>query len=404
MTHPMLAEAPDVDVVSKFNGMKEQGKHLIASLIAAKGGHVIGDYEGSVLVQLPIESIEVLKEIKERLHKEAGIRFSSIGLGESVSDALVAMKEAGKDNTIKVFRPEMAEQEVEPQSVAVGGSDQPITKAEITPDAQKMISNLVGSLNDHKDYVESLKQVNPEAYESIVEVMQALAAMVGHIKDTQARKNHEDERARLEKVVNSVHDGKFDSDERAILHEILSSMQPKSQVQKAEGDDDFVSTEENEQRWKQTYKEALERHKAAGKPQHEAAKEAMNEAHDKHGVFGAKMSKAEGDTHDVIGQAVKKLHAQIPNLESIRNENPEVFGTYVKMVRLLQALHEDHSTLHKPLEEHFHVHPPAKPEKLTHPKPVYAPGSVRNYNPQSARQKTQDGDWVSVAGGEKRSE
>lgn len=351
MTHPMLMQSPDVDMLSRFDSMKESGDRLISAMITQKGGKVVGDYEGSTIVELPIGQSAVLKELKKRLLEEAGIRHTAIGLGETAEDALAAMKEASKDFTIKVFRPEMIEQEkpVETPSVAVGVEDEPVQKAEVSPDAQKVIADLVGKISNHKEYVESMRDANPAAYESIVEVMQALAAMVSHVKDTQTRKTHDDERARLEKVVESTHDGKFDEHERAILREILSSMQPKSQIKKAEGDFD-----------------------------------------------------------DVMGKSILKLHAAIPHLASVRSDNPELFGTYVKMVRLLQALHEDHVAIQKPTEyggqAATHVRPPAKEDPITHPKPVYAPGSIRNYNPQSARQKTVDGDWQSVAGGDKRSE
>jgi hypothetical protein len=101
----------------------------------------------------------------------------------------------------------------------------------------------------------------------------------------------------------------------------------------AEGGDDFVSTEENEQRWKKTYKEALERHKAAGKPQHEAAKEAMNEAHEKHGVFGARMSKAEGGdikgVHKEAG-AYGNPYGAPTSKKSAKREHKEIMSSMPK--------------------------------------------------------------------------
>jgi hypothetical protein len=118
-------------------------------------------------------------------------------------------------------------------------------------------------------------------------------------------------------------------------------------------------------------------------------------------------------------------------LEEMRNSDPHAYRSVVALAEQLKSLYEKLSNepidaaVHqlqiqneiKPEEqpqaqpqqeapptqnpsEHISTPPHSKP--ITHGKMVYAPGSVREYQPGQARMKTADGRWVSVAGGKAR--
>lgn len=189
--HDSLESLPnDLDLLAQKTKKFEYAQHIIDTLVASKGGRIIGQVHGSEIVELPIEAAEVLREIHERLQDDVGIK-PEIGVGENSHQAAeaVAFAKENAPGSIKVYSPEMTDEEsesVKDPEVAVGPDDV-MAKSEqpyqsVSPEDKQKIGQTLAMIQQNKELFDQMKQQSPEVYASIVGVVQSLTAMIEHDK------------------------------------------------------------------------------------------------------------------------------------------------------------------------------------------------------------------------------
>lgn len=145
---------------------------------------------------------------------------------------------------------------------------------------------------------------------------------------------------------------------------------------------------------------------------------------------GSELTKSLNQSSKVkIAQLLSFLHEKQNDLQALQQQNPQAGESIIKLMKIAldmynkltqstpeavlqeeevkQGLDEQNNTQQAPNEQNNtqqaqqteNVAPPPQGQALTHPLPTYETGAVREYSPQNARMKTQDGRWVSVASG-----
>ena len=109
-------------------------------------------------------------------------------------------------------------------------------------------------------------------------------------------------------------------------------------------------------------------------------------------------------------EALKLVHMNKDKFKDMHLKNPNVGPTLSALVKILSGmLHKqtgENAESHMgqaEIEHHLQnekVHPVRthEDERVTHPLPHYAPGSIRQYAPGKARQKTEEGEWRTFSG------
>lgn len=167
------------EYITKKTNQKEEAKRLISTLVASKGGHFVGDIHGNEIFTLPLEQLEVVKEIHQRLEDEIFI-MCNIGIGEDSQEAQTAM-EYTRDNTpghIKVYNKDM---EVE-ESIQKSEKYVPVQDEE-----KQKIAQIIGSMQQNKSLLDQMKVQSPEVYASIVSVVQSLSSIMQKDKEERAK-------------------------------------------------------------------------------------------------------------------------------------------------------------------------------------------------------------------------
>lgn len=193
----------DVELIAETHRKLESARRMIFSLVTSKGGRAIGQLHGSEIVTVPVDQIDVIKEIHERLGDELGMA-NTVGVGEDAKEAMQALDYAKRaaPGSIKVFSPTMeddGDQAIKPQSVAVGEQDI-MRKSEkyvpISQDEKQKIAQVIQQVDANKQIFDSIRQQSPDVYASVVAVVQSLAAMLAEDK--------KDQEAHVEKMIEKI--------------------------------------------------------------------------------------------------------------------------------------------------------------------------------------------------------
>jgi len=213
---PQKSIDKDVELIAKKHKILESSRRLISSLIASKGGRPVGQVDGHEIAVLPASQAEVLTEIHQRIPDEIGIQVT-IGVGEDARQAMAALRYAQENapNSIKIYETDMEnapERDVKEQSVAVAEDD--IMKSEkyvsISQDEKTKVAQVLQSVQQNKQIFDALKQENPEAYSSVVAVVQSLTEML-----TKDKKDQEVHVAKMiEKINRHMHNHGKKNDEK----------------------------------------------------------------------------------------------------------------------------------------------------------------------------------------------
>jgi hypothetical protein len=126
----------------------------------------------NVVVDVPVDSAECLREILQRLEKELKLTQATIGVGHNPKEADIAVKWALKNcpPSIKLFEDNMVDEtpEIKKAENALHGSN----------DEGAKIMQTLQLIKKHKLFFDALKQSSPNTYNSIAIAIQALAKLV----------------------------------------------------------------------------------------------------------------------------------------------------------------------------------------------------------------------------------
>jgi hypothetical protein len=227
---PAPENIQDLDILSAMQQKKEGAVRNISSVIQSVQGRVVGWTGKHLIAELDIDHAQTLKELHNRLNKELNMP-TSIGVGETVDQAITALTEAEKLHTLKVWHPSMESEstvEVNPQHVAVGEETEAVHKSEddMSDDAKGQIAVIIKTLRENKDYLTQLQQSNPDAYQAIVEIVQALTAVSGKAKEKAAKQKDNDVK-KIIKLVESAHEDELNEEEKQLIEAVLKEQETR---------------------------------------------------------------------------------------------------------------------------------------------------------------------------------
>jgi hypothetical protein len=199
---------PDTEMILSKDQQIETAKRHIVSMILAAGGRELGEHGGDLVMEVPLDQSNIIREVHNRLVDDLEIS-TTIGVGDNPQDAKKALNWALKNRpeSIKVMEPTVdenwhpEEESRKSPSVAIGEDTVPeaVHKAEdkwadpndsITDESKQKMANIVQMLSTKKQYLDGLKQSNPEVYAGVVALVQSLSAMAQKAKESDAKDHH----------------------------------------------------------------------------------------------------------------------------------------------------------------------------------------------------------------------
>jgi len=168
---PLEALSDDLNIIKDIAEKFIAAQKLVVSMTVQSGGEVIGLIDGCEVITIPVENLENIKELHQRIKDELNMAVS-IGVGEDSEQANCAVKYADENDpgSIKVYRKEM-------ENKAQG--EEIMQKSEgLSPDDREKLIATLQNLNQNKNLIAQLKQANPDIYAGIVETVKSLANIV----------------------------------------------------------------------------------------------------------------------------------------------------------------------------------------------------------------------------------
>lgn len=370
----------DAEELKQVAQVHESAARSAHALISQAGGKIITTIKGDLVAELNYDKAEVLRDISETLSEKFRL-ITHIGVGEDTLEASKALAAAVEQRKpIKVFTPEIRTGE---QTVAVGEDDeiQKSEDTELSTQEKAQIAEILSSIQQNKDTIESIKETSPEAYAGISGIISSIAEIIEASKAGEAKAS--------DRVVSDInktldeHKKKYVTEkEKAVLRAIQQHNEDNNGSDQPNFGDSVAKSIDDERSPGTSNKEApaLQKTQMSSGLQQKAI------------------------------EALKLVHMNKDKFKDMHLKNPNVGPTLSALVKILSGLLERHSGENvdahmgqAEIEHHLQnekVHPVRTHEdhRVTHPLPHYAPGAIRQYAPGKARQKTQDGEWRSYSG------
>jgi len=252
--------ASDIDILTNYNKQKSEARHHIVSMILSVGGREIGDHESDLIVEIPLDSANILRDAHARLEHELEIS-TTIGVGDDLKYAKMALDWAveNRPGTIKVMEP-VIEKEAKklddkddfdhlmPEDVAIdqeGRPEQHINKAEgdtddwandkesISDEMRAKIVNIVKMLQGNKERLNSLRETSPEVYAGVVGLVNSISAMAQSAKVEDA-KAHSKMITKVSKYLDQSEEKNLDDQAASVMEMLIEAMKEKEEEHKAE--------------------------------------------------------------------------------------------------------------------------------------------------------------------------
>ncbi len=255
------ATASDIELLMNHNKIKETAKRHAVSMTLAAGGREIGEHESDIIIELPIEQADVIRDIHSRIQDDLETS-TTIGVGDELKDAKLALDWAVKNRpgTIKVMEPMIAETKAssddedkydyqEPEQVAIEQESRPIPihKSEddkedwaddsesIAPETKEKIATIVKMLQEKREYLQQLQQTNPDIYAGVVGVVQSISAMAQAAKDQDAKK-HSKMMTKIARHIDKASEDSLDSEAANVLEMLIEAQKDADEEHKAHVD------------------------------------------------------------------------------------------------------------------------------------------------------------------------
>jgi mitochondrial fission protein ELM1 len=372
----------DPDDLKKLAQAHESAARIIHSKISQAGGKIVATIKGDIVAELPFEKAEALRDIVDLIQNQLNL-ICRIGVGEDTREASLALKKATEDKkAIKVYTPEIRSGE---QTVAVSEEDQ-MQKSEdsglsLEKEDKAKIAQILSLIAQHKDQIESLKESSPEAYAGVHAVIGSLAEIIEASKKHQAK---ESDRviSEINKSLDSHKKQYISQKEKAILKVLSENREAHDGGNHSS--DVAVVAKSNDDR--------------------SSTSSSIEE--------GASLQKAKlsPSISEKAIEAIKKIHLNKDKFKELQEQNPEAIMAIGQLTKILGQMLSQHTgedtdsrVAQAQIEHHLETERPHpvrvhEDERVTHPRPTYAPGSIRQYAPGKARQKTDDGSWKTYSG------
>lgn len=174
-THDSLS---NVAVLENDNKLAER---IASSAVTSRGGKVVGEIRGNLIIEIPMAEAEVLKEIQEDISEKCSMH-PTIGVGSDMSEAQMAFNYADKNTPghIKVYDHEVAGSIDTEQDFAAANPDDKVRKSEgddynpISPEEKLKVKLALEMIKKNKPLFDQMKQQSPEVYAGIVGVINSL--------------------------------------------------------------------------------------------------------------------------------------------------------------------------------------------------------------------------------------
>jgi archaeosine-15-forming tRNA-guanine transglycosylase len=370
-------DAEDLKEVAKVH---ESAARTIHALISQAGGQIVTTIKGDVAAELPYDKAEVLRDISDILTDKYRL-IAHIGVGEDTLEASKALSVAvDQKKAIKVYTPDIRTGE---QTVAVSEEDEMLKSEDMNLSAQEkaQIAEILSSIQQNKDAIEEIKETSPEAYAGIAGIISSIAEMIEASKASEEKAS--------DRVVSDInktledHKKKYINEkEKAILRAIR---------QNKEDSHEGIQSDNNDVIAKSSYDRS-----STGNPDEEAS--ALQKAKVPQGLQQKAI------------EALKLVHMNKDKFKDMHLKNPNVGPALAALVKILSGMLQKQTGENveshmgqAEIEHHLQnekVHPVRthQDKRVTHPLPHYAPGSIRQYAPGKARQKTEEGQWRTFSG------
>lgn len=384
----------DLSEIKSQEKQFDTAMRLTHALISQASGEIVGHIKGDVIAELPVEDAEILKEICQRIKAEAKLACT-IGVGDDTREASIALQDAQKNRkNIKVFTKDLNEDE---KTVATSEDDKIYKAEEFSPidnlDREKL-RQAVRLLSQNKELFEQVKQTAPDLHEAVTHVALSLAEIVHADKERKQKES--------DKMVDTVNkhletnNKKYREEKEQIINEIIMKLIEENHGGYY-GDSDGDSTD------------------GLSEPDfdYEPANNAKTED------AGLSKSEISDEAKEKIIETLRLISKHKDIIKQIHDANPEAANALADMIeslgKIIKAKSDvkiDHEIDQRDIEEALQSQngdtlqsqdegQDAKAPHVSKPDPIhrrleFAPGAVREYTPQQARRKLDDGSWQAV--------
>lgn len=252
------ATASDLEVLLAHNKMKADARSHAVSMAISVGGREIGEHESDLVIEVPLEASNIIRDIHSRLADDLEIS-TTIGVGDDLKDAKLALDWAidHRPATIKVMEPMIEQQKqssddedkfdyFQPEQVAIDQEGRPMamrkSSADGKPDdwadesetvsdeTKQKIAAILQMLQSKREYLNQLQQTNPEVYQGVLGVVQSIAAMAQAAREGDAKKHSK----MMTKIARHLENSETDhlEDESAKVLEMLIDAQSEAKAKK----------------------------------------------------------------------------------------------------------------------------------------------------------------------------
>jgi hypothetical protein len=181
--HKEMSDTEDsLSNVASLHIDNDLSEKIASSIVTSKGGRVVGQIRGNLIVEIPIAEAKCLKDIQEQMSDKTYMT-PSIGVGANMEEAQMAFQYADKNTPghIKVYDSEVMQSIDTGQDFAAANPDDKVRKAEgdddfnpISDEEKLKVKLALEMIRQNKPLFDQMKQQAPEVYAGIVGIVSSL--------------------------------------------------------------------------------------------------------------------------------------------------------------------------------------------------------------------------------------
>jgi hypothetical protein len=230
--HKDLSDTEDsLSNVAAIHIDNDLAEKIASSIVASKGGRIVGQIRGNLIVEIPIAEAECLKDIQEQMMDKSHIS-SSIGVGSSMEEAQMAFRYADKNSPghIKVYDTDVMQSIDIDQDFAAANPDDKVRKSEddfnpISDDEKLKVKLALEMIKQNKPLFDQMKQQAPEVYAGVVGIISSLQLILQEEKVKRDQKVAEV----IESLANAMQQ-KRDEKNKKDTHDIIGNLDIDKQL------------------------------------------------------------------------------------------------------------------------------------------------------------------------------
>ncbi len=181
--HKDLDSAKDnLSNIASLHNDNKLAERIATAIVTSKGGKLVGEIRGNLVVEVPMNEAECLREIQEQISEKCNIQ-PTIGVGSDMTEAQMAFKYAETEapGHIKVYDSEVAQSINTQQDFAAANPDDKVRKAEgdddytpISDEDKLKVKQALQMIKNNKPLFDQMKQQAPEVYAGVVAIVSSL--------------------------------------------------------------------------------------------------------------------------------------------------------------------------------------------------------------------------------------